>query len=96
LLRPLLLTAKIFYRLNFLAIKPIESLPEIAHMPIFFIHGDQDETVPVEHARWMYEVSGNTRNQLWITPGVTHVKSYAAYNQEYIEKVAAFFDSALS
>jgi len=95
LLRPLLLMARIFYRLNFLAIKPIESLSDIGHVPVLFVHGDQDETVPVEHARRMYKVSGNTKNQLWITPGVTHVRSFATYSKKYIEKVTAFFDSAL-
>ena len=95
MLRPLLLTAKIFYRLNFLDIRPIEALQQIGHIPIFFIHGDQDETVPVEHARRMYEVSGNANNQLWITPGVNHVRSFATYNREYIEKITAFFNSVL-
>ena len=95
MIRPLLLAARLFYRINFLAIKPIESLREIGDVPIFFIHGDQDETIPVEHARRMYEVSGNTRNKLWITPGVAHMRSYASFNKEYLQKVTAFFDSAL-
>jgi len=95
MMRPLLLAARLFYRIDFLAIKPIESLAQIGDIPVFFIHGDQDETIPVEHARRMYEVSGNTKNQLWITPGARHMRSYASFNQEYIDKVTAFFDSAL-
>ncbi|MFC1978394.1 alpha/beta hydrolase [Chloroflexota bacterium] len=96
MMRPLFQAARLFYRINFLAIKPIESLAEIGDVPVFFIHGDQDETIPVEHARRMYQVSGNTKNKLWITPGVKHMRSYASFNTEYLKKVTAFFDSNLS
>ena len=95
MMRPLLMAARLFYRVNFMAIKPIKSLSEIGDVPVFLIHGDQDETIPVEHARRMYEVCGNTTNQLWITPGVAHIRSYASFNKEYLERVTAFFNSAL-
>ena len=95
MMRPLFLAARLFYRINFMAIKPIEDLAKIAHIPVFFIHGDEDETTPVEHARRMYEVSGNNKNQLWITPGVKHMRSYATFNKEYLQKVNAFFDIAM-
>lgn len=43
-----------------------------------FIHGDQDELVPLEHARYLYEVSLNPR-QLEIIPGGNHQLTDAAH-----------------
>ncbi|MBT3363082.1 MAG: alpha/beta hydrolase [Chloroflexi bacterium] len=93
-LRPLVLLARMTYRFNFMSIKPIESLSAF-NKPVFFIHGDQDETIPVEHASQLYEACSHPQKQLWITSGVTHVRSYAMYNREYMDKVTAFFDATL-
>ncbi|MFC1998879.1 alpha/beta hydrolase [Chloroflexota bacterium] len=94
-LKPLLLLARITYRFNFMAMNPIKYLSAF-NKPIFFIHGDQDETIPVEHATQLYEAATSPKKQLWITTGVAHVRSYVIYNEEYIEKVTAFFDSTLT
>ncbi len=96
LLRPLLLLARVCYGLNIMAVKPIESVSVLGDVPILFIHGDSDETVPVEHAHRLYNASVNGKSQIWITPGVAHVRSYAMYNQQYLDRVTQFFAEALA
>jgi len=48
-----------------------------------FIHGDQDELVPLEHARRVYEASLNPR-QLEIIPGGNHQLTDAAHRRHAI------------
>lgn len=95
LLKPILFMIKIMYGVDFAAIKPVEYVDEIAPRPIFFIHGSEDETIPSEHASRLLQASQNSTNRLWIVPGAGHVKSYITYPEEYISRVAAFFDAAL-
>ena len=68
---------------------------EIAPRPIFFIHGELDETVPLEHAYRLQEASQNPENQLWVVPQTGHVRSYQTHPHEYISRVTTFFDEAL-
>jgi len=43
---------------------PVEVVAEIAPRPIFFIHGELDETVPLEHVYRLQQASQNLKNQL--------------------------------
>ncbi len=95
-LKPILFMIKIMFGVDFAAIRPIESVDKIAPVPIFFIHGDKDETIPVAHANRLYEASRNPSNRLWIVPGAGHVRAYAKQPEEYMAKVIDFFDTALS
>jgi fermentation-respiration switch protein FrsA (DUF1100 family) len=94
-LQPLLAMVKIMYGVDFNAVKPADAVPRIAPRPIFFIHGELDETVPLEHAYRLHQVSQNKGNQLWVVPEVGHVRAYTTHPEEYIAKVTAFFDSVL-
>ena len=48
-----------------------------------FIHGDQDELIPLEHARHLYQTSLNPR-QLEIIPGGSHQLTDAAHRRHAI------------
>jgi pimeloyl-ACP methyl ester carboxylesterase len=93
-LHPILFMIKIMYGVDFTAIRPIEAVPDIAPRPIFFIHGDTDDTIPADHAERLLEASGNPDNILWIVPG-GHTSAYHDYPVEFIDRVTAFFDAAL-
>ena len=86
---------KIIYGVDFRAIKPVECVAEIPPRPILFIHGEEDETIPVEHAYRLLQASKDSRNQLWIASGAGHTKSYITNPEEYIGRVTAFFYTAL-
>jgi fermentation-respiration switch protein FrsA (DUF1100 family) len=92
---PVLFMVKIMYGVDFSAVKPVESVPEIAPRPILFIHGEKDDFVPLDHTYRLYAASQNPDDILWIVPGAEHVKGYITRPTEYIEKITAFFDNAL-
>ncbi len=94
-LRPVMFMVKIMYGVDFAAVKPVENVPEIAPRPILFIHGEEDDFTPLDHAYRLYEASQNPDDMLWIVPGADHVKAYMTSPTEYIDKVTAFFDNAL-
>jgi pimeloyl-ACP methyl ester carboxylesterase len=93
-LHPILFMIKIMYGVDFTAIRPVAVVSQIAPRPIFFIHGEADDMIPVDHARRLLEVSGNPDNVLWIVPG-GHTSAYHDYPAEFIDRVTAFFDAAL-
>lgn len=85
----------IMYGVDFNAVKPVENVPELAPRPILFIHGEEDDFTPLDHAYRLYEASQNPDDTLWIVPGADHVKAYVTSPAEYIDKVIAFFDNIL-
>jgi len=94
-LRPLLFMVKIMYGVDFRAIKPVELVSEIAPRLVLFIHGELDETIPVEHACILQQASQNPQNQLWLVPETGHVDAYINYPEEYMNKISTFFDRVL-
>jgi fermentation-respiration switch protein FrsA (DUF1100 family) len=94
-LDPMLFMIKIMYGVDFKAVKPCEAVPEIAPRPILFIHGGEDDFIPIEHAHRLYEASENPADTLWIVPGADHVRAYRTAPEEYISRVTAFFDEYL-
>ena len=52
---------------NFPAIKPEEAVREIS-VPVFIIHGEQDDMVSVQHAYRLKDASQNPDSKLWIVP----------------------------
>ena len=95
LLRPILFMIKVMFGVDFSAIRPIDYVSEITPRPIFFIHGEEDDTIPVEHAQRLYQASGNPLNRLWIVPDVNHTRAYITNPDEYVNRVTEFFDTAL-
>ena len=50
---------------------PLDHVAGIAPRPLLLVHGDRDETVPVEHARQLYARTGEPR-KLVIIEGAGH------------------------
>jgi len=46
---------------NLKRVTPLDHVAGIAPRPLLLVHGSQDETVPVEHARSLYEKAGNPK-----------------------------------
>ena len=91
----MLFMIKVIFGVDFSAIRPIDCVPEINPRPIFFIHGEEDDTIPVEHAERLYHAVENPLNRLWIVPNTNHVRAYTTNSEEYISNVTEFFDTAL-
>lgn len=60
-------------------------------LPLFIIHGDQDELVPTEMADVLYEAS-NGEKELWIVPGAGHTEAYTVAEEEYQKRLKAFLE----
>lgn len=92
---PLAFMVKLIYGVDFMDIRPVESVVMIAPRPVLFIHGENDEMIPSEHAKRLYEASKNPVNRLWIAPGAGHTSSFLKYPQEYLSRVLDFYDTFL-
>ncbi|MCA1032418.1 alpha/beta hydrolase [Bacillus timonensis] len=64
-------------------------------VPLFIIHGDQDELVPTEMAYRLYDAA-TSEKELWIVPGAAHTKAYTVDEAGYQKRLMAFFQKALN
>ncbi len=83
------------YGVDFPAIRPVVSVVDIAPRPVFFIHGDVDQEIPVAHARRLFQAANNPRDELWIVPWAGHTQAYKTQPHDYMDRVSAFFDASL-
>jgi len=83
------------YGINLSMLKPVDAVKQTTAPPVLFIHGGQDDTIPVEHAHILASSSRNRDSSLWIVPEAQHVGSYAVRPEEYLSKVISFFDQTL-
>ncbi len=108
LLRPgITVLAWLLYSLDLDAIPPERAVPDIAPRPILFIHGEEDRTIPVEHAYRLKAASQNPAGELWILRGLGHTEGVRRHGKgckhgepspmraAYLKKVTAFFDHSL-
>ncbi len=108
LLRPgIELVAQLRYSLDFDAIPPVRAVPQIAPRPILFIHGSEDQRIPVKHVRRLKAASKNTADELWILDGFGHGEGVrigkppkclgepSPMRETYLRRVTSFFDRSL-
>ena len=74
---------------------PVRAIGRVAPRPVLIIHGEQDLSVPVSHARELYAAAGEPKS-LWIVPEAGHVASVYYAEQEYASKVLAFLERGLT
>jgi fermentation-respiration switch protein FrsA (DUF1100 family) len=67
----------------------------ISPRPIFFIHGDKDEIVPVRMSKALFEKAKEPK-KLWIVPGAGHLEIHKMKGKEYEDEVAGFLATALA
>ncbi|MEW9052738.1 MAG: alpha/beta hydrolase [Neobacillus sp.] len=60
-------------------------------LPLFIIHGDQDELVPTSMA-YDIEEAANSKTELWIVPGAGHTEAYTVAEEEYKKRLKAFLE----
>ncbi len=60
--------------------------------PVLFIHGQKDKQVPPQDSQKLYAACGSKIKQLWIMPGAGHDHRDKQTQQQYEEKVSAFFE----
>ena len=85
------LAADLFYGIDLGVLTPINVVEGLDY-PVLLIHGTADDRIPAYHSQRMVEASGHPGTELWLLEGVEHVKSYRAVPEEYIDRVAAYFE----
>jgi pimeloyl-ACP methyl ester carboxylesterase len=76
------------------ATEPIKVIGLI-DVPVLLIHGDADETVPLEQANRLLAVAGGKVEQ-WVVPGAAHSRAHEIEPAAYEERVTAFVRAALT
>ncbi|OPA75551.1 alpha/beta hydrolase [Paenibacillus selenitireducens] len=64
-------------------------------MPIFFIHGTNDEKAPYPIAEHLASNQSNAASEVWISNGSLHEMIYRQHSKEYLKRTAAFLNEAL-
>ncbi|WP_218970312.1 alpha/beta hydrolase [Mesobacillus jeotgali] len=64
------------------------------HLPLFIIHGDQDQLVPTVMGKRIFD-KANSLKELWIVPGAGHTEAYTIAEEEYQDRLKAFWSLAL-
>lgn len=82
--------AEKLYRFSLKDASPLEHVGS-STIPILFIHGKKDVTVPVENAYSLYETAGCTKD-LYICEDAGHGESAFLDPQRYWDKVLSFID----
>lgn len=75
-------------------VRPVDEIARIAPRPLLLIHGTRDGIVPYPHFEELVEAAREPK-QAWTVSDSTHAMARFDAPQEYIERVAAFFDEAL-
>ncbi|HNT96807.1 MAG TPA: alpha/beta hydrolase [Elusimicrobiales bacterium] len=73
---------------------PVHTAPSVKQ-PVLFVQGDQDELVPQEEAKLLYEICGSSEKALWTVTGAGHAKCAEVGGEAYRRKVAEFFQTHL-
>lgn len=63
-------------------------------LPLFIIHGEDDDLVPTEMAHEIFEVAGGEK-ELWLVPETGHTKAFDNVTEEFQERVGKFIDQVI-
>ncbi len=84
--------ARSLYGYDFSASRPVD---EVGHIPgaLLLIHGEKDDLVPPAHFDELRAAA--PKAETWLVPDAVHAGCFGAGPQEYIRRVAAFFEENL-
>jgi fermentation-respiration switch protein FrsA (DUF1100 family) len=85
---------RVLYGYSIFDMRPIEALDGNS-VPVLFVHGDADTTVPPQSARELYERARGIR-ELHYVAGADHAESVLKAPEEYREVVASFLGTVRS
>lgn len=71
-----------------------QELIQESQVPVLFIHGNSDQTVPSSMSEKMYNSRGNSADKLVLIDGANHVEAYMVDQITYKESVRSFIANA--
>lgn len=84
---------KILCKFDFNKVSPIEDIKDI-DIPIFFVHGTKDETVPVRMSEEMFKLRNKEFDKILIVEGAIHMNCYDMCKDKYISELHEFLQLA--
>ena len=94
--------ARLLFGVAISEVSPAKSLA-LSESPVLIIHGDKDNVVPAAHAKLLAKAAGSdpreideSADRLWIVSGAGHLEAYRIAQDEYVNRVSAFFDRHLA
>lgn len=70
--------------------KPLDAVKKLRDLPIFFIHGEGDQTISVSHTKALFKKCPSVKKELWIVPQVGHAEAYDQQTDLYQKKLLQF------
>jgi fermentation-respiration switch protein FrsA (DUF1100 family) len=83
---------RVRFGLNFDKIAPVNHIGH-AHADIFLIHGEVDETIPLEQGKTLFKAANPEKTCFWIVPGKGH--SNCSTHIQFWEKIKAFLQETI-
>ncbi len=93
-----LFAANVLYGMDFYAVRPVDTVANIAPRPILFIHGASDTYIPpsnMDALAGAARMGQNASVQIWLVPGAAHAKSFMIEGTVYVDRIVAFYNAAL-
>ena len=87
------LMAKLFYGIDVASLVP-ERTAACLSSPILVIHGMDDLLIPYTHGARVHKAAP-AGSEVWLVPNMAHLEAFAAYPEEYVDRVAAYFERRL-
>lgn len=86
--------ARVLYGIDIGALAPEEAVKHLRY-PIMVVHGKADTTIPFDHGVRVHKAA-HPESIIWLLPDVGHIDAYKIYPEEYVERVADYFDEQLA
>jgi len=86
------LTTRLIY--GYQVVNPIDVVSRV-NCPIFFIHEEYDEFIPIADMRLLFEKSTHPDNQFWEVKNIEHSQSYKNAPADFIDKTSSFLENIL-
>ncbi len=77
------------------ALSPSEAVGRIAPRPLLLIHGESDQSIPMEEGKRLHR-QANPPKELWLVPQAEHVGSFYLERERYVARILEFFRKALA
>lgn len=86
-------TTRLMY--GYEVVNPIDVVSDVS-CPIFFVHEEYDEFIPIEDMRLLFATSNNPVNELWEIKNIEHSQAYRSSPVEFINKVTEYLNGTIN
>jgi uncharacterized protein len=90
---------RVIYGVDYYAARSVDVIARIAPRPILLLHGSADDYIPPSNMDQLYAAASSAPDapaRTWlVVPGAKHAQSFHTMGSQYVDRVDAFFTTAL-